>query len=103
MDDVFDRVKGKLVYAEDILDLFYVASAGQDKRFVDIVEDVIENTPEIDAVKVVRCKDCKHGRPIDNTKSPEKYFKDECIVCEIGDEPMIYSPTHFCACGERDE
>ena len=31
--------------------------------------DVIENAPDV--VEVVRCKDCKHGRPIDKTKSPE--------------------------------
>lgn len=58
-----------------------------------------------DYMKVVRCKDCKHSRPIDNTKSPEKYFKDYCIVCEcqnvVGDEPTIYVPWHFCSYGER--
>lgn len=60
-----------------------------------------------DFVEVVRCKDCKHGRPIDKTKSPEKYFKDKCVVCEcegvVGDEPMIYLPTHYCSHGERKD
>ena len=54
--------------------------------------------------KPVRCKDCKKGRPIDETKCPEKYFKTDCVVCEceevVGDEPMIYGPTHFCSYGE---
>ena len=63
--------------------------------------------PATNAVEVVRCKDCKKGRPIDRTKSPEKYFKDDCVVCEcedvVGDEPMIYKPTHFCSYGERKE
>ena len=45
MTDVLDRVEGKLVYAADVLDLFYVASAGQDKSFIRVVEDVVENTP----------------------------------------------------------
>lgn len=53
----------------------------------------------------VLCKDCKKGRQIDKTKSPEKYFKDDCVVCEcedtVGDEPMIYPPFHFCSYGER--
>lgn len=60
-----------------------------------------------DVVAVVRCKDCKYGRAIDNTKCPEKYFKDDCVVCGhedvVGEEPMIYVPMHYCSCGERKE
>ena len=58
-------------------------------------------------VEVVRCKDCQYGRPIDITKSPEKYYRDDCVVCEcedvVGEEPMIYQPDHFCRCGKRRE
>ena len=57
-----------------------------------------------DYEKVVMCKDCKHGRPLDRTKSPFKYYKDGCVLCEcedvVGDEPMVYLPTHFCSYGE---
>lgn len=60
MADILEMVKGKVVYAEDVLDLFYVASAGQDKAFIEIVEDVIQDTPTADVVEVVRCKDCVH-------------------------------------------
>lgn len=60
-----------------------------------------------DIVEVVRCKECIHSRAIDYTKSPEKHFRNECIVCEceevVGDEPMIYLNTHFCSYGERKE
>lgn len=66
--------------------------------------DLIDE-PTADVVEVVRCKDCKHSRPIDRTKSPEKYFRDDCIVCTcedvVGDESMIYRTTHFCSYGER--
>ena len=75
MTDVLDRVQGKVVYAEDVLDLFYVASAGQDKAFIEIVEDVIENTPEADVAEVkhgewvryphgsgIYCSRCRHKR-----------------------------------------
>lgn len=62
---------------------------------------------KVDAVEVVRCKDCKHGRSIDPNRSPEKYFKSDCIVCEcedvVGDESMIYKHDHFCSYGERKE
>lgn len=65
----------------------------------------VHEAPTIDAVPVVRCKDCGHGRPIDKTKAPERYYRDDCIVCQcenvVGDEPMVYIPTHFCSYGER--
>lgn len=71
------------------------------------VEAAINGTPTADVVEVVRCKDCKYGRPIDKTKEPEKYFKGDCIVCEcwnvVGDKPTIYIPHHFCSYGEREE
>ena len=51
----------------------------------------VQNQPTIDAVEVVRCKDCK-------------YFDGEC--CDrYADETLGYShstqPNFFCACGER--
>ena len=46
----------RLIDANDFLDLFYVASAGQDKTFVKVVEMVLEDAPTVDAVEVV------HGR-----------------------------------------
>lgn len=59
----------------------------------------------VDAEEVVRCRDCKHSREINRTKLPEKYFSNNCIVCEcedvVGDEPMVYLRTHFCSYGER--
>ena len=44
----------RLIYVDDFLDLFYVASAGQDRAFIETVEMVVEDTPTIDAVPVVR-------------------------------------------------
>ena len=66
---------------------------------------VIDSIGGADVVKVVRCKDCKHGKSLDRTKPPFKYYKDCCVLCEcedvVGDEPMVYLPTHFCSYGER--
>ena len=53
----------RCIYADDFLDLFYVASAGQDKMFVKVVEQVVEDTPTADVVEVVRCKDCIYFQP----------------------------------------
>ena len=52
MNNTLDKIKGKVVYAEDVLDLFYVASAGQDKTFIEVVETVIEDAPEADVVEI---------------------------------------------------
>lgn len=63
--------------------------------------------PTSDVVEVVRCKNCKYGRKTNRIMSPEKFFKEDCVVCEcedvVGDEPMIYVPTHFCSYGTPKE
>lgn len=51
MSDALDRVRGKVVYAEDILELFYAASIGQDKLFIKIVEDIVEDAPAADVAE----------------------------------------------------
>lgn len=78
------------------------------RHFIKMVLDQpAANVVEFDAdfAKITRCKYCKHSRPIDKTKTPEKYFRDDCVVCECedvcGDEPMIYLGSHFCSYGER--
>ena len=64
----------------------------------------IEYTPTADVAEIIRCEKCLHGRNIDKNKVPEKHFKPDCIVCEceevVGDEPMIYPPTHYCSFGK---
>ena len=68
---------------------------------------LLAKMPFADVEEVVRCKDCKHGRKTNKIMSPEKFFKEDCVVCEcedvVGDEPMIYVPTHFCSCGTPKE
>lgn len=63
-----------------------------------------EQTRNIDIKKVIRCRNCKFSRELDRTKSPEKYFNSNCIVCEcedvVGDEPMIYLDSHYCSFGK---
>jgi hypothetical protein len=83
-------------------------SLGEEKSMLScraLLEDC--RTALKNSVEVVRCKDCKFSRPLDKSKSPEKYFKNSCVVCEcetvVGDEPMIYINTHFCSYGERKE
>ena len=67
---------------------------------------MLDNLPIIDAEEVTKCFACKYSRPINRTKSPEKYFRDDCIVCEckdvVGDEHMIYPKEHYCGFGKKD-
>ena len=62
-----------------------------------VVVAEIEQAPTIDAVPVVRCKDCKHGYPCG----------DE-IVCyhpeyELAEGKWSYKKDFFCSYGERKE
>lgn len=57
----------------------------------------IESLPSADAVKVVRCKDCKYAEPYDDSTYP--------IHCSY-DFPMTeqgtwVKPNDFCSNGER--
>lgn len=79
-----------LINSEDCKELLYVKCMGQDKAFISAMEEVIDNCPQVDAVQVVRCWDCKH-------------HENE----EIG---MVYCPNMtggwvdenwYCADGER--
>lgn len=52
----------------------------------------MEQTPTIDAVPVVRCKDCIHGTAF-----------GEDFNCRIYPEWYWFKGDHFCADGERSE
>lgn len=61
----------------------------------------IDNAPTIDAVPVVRCKDCKHGQPMVYT-----HAERPCIMCShlgSGFFARVFNPKWFCADGERRE
>ena len=55
----------------------------------------LSEAPTIDAVPVVRCKNCKHGRPYKHTK--------EYVACEVDCEPIDRDSDFFCGDGERRE
>ena len=42
---------------------------------------------------LVRCKDCKHGRPYKHTR--------EYVACDVDVEPVDRDKDFFCADGER--
>ena len=77
----------RYIDADDFLDLFYVASMGQDKRFIQTVEQVIEDTPTADVVEVIRCKDCT------------EWDSKECECSHW----YGFRENDFCSYGERRE
>lgn len=63
---------------------------------VSIAKGMIERAPGVDAVEVVRCKDCKykiiHTCPITGTKT---------LFCDYGIKPVAVEASHYCGYGER--
>lgn len=55
----------------------------------------VESAPTIDAVPVVRCKDCKHRDPEDH--------KCDCGALERAGCMFPVSDDYFCSYGERRE
>lgn len=66
------------------------------KHFINGIESVLEyaeNLPAVDAVPVVRCKDCKHS-----------YEDLDGLCCSYGPSvDCVVSDFHFCANGERKD
>lgn len=54
----------------------------------------IVNAPTVDAVPVVRCKDCRHSYFASNRVPSE-----QCLVCDKNGNDI--EPDEFCADGER--
>ena len=57
---------------------------------VDITRRLVQNAPTVDAVEVVRCKDCKHRED------------GACALESVYDYPWYYTnDDDFCSHGER--
>lgn len=73
-----------------------------------LAKAIIESVPTIDAVPVVRCKDCKH-RPIDkggHGHGNELLFPDDGVCPGQCDDPWyswLPDDNWFCANGERSK
>ena len=61
-------------------------------RYFYVKFDIMEE-PAVDAVEVVRCKDCKHC-------DPENYHCDHPMGTAA---PLRHKPDDFCSYGERKE
>ncbi len=78
---------------KNILDRYYTHDAGYEDA-LDNVDDWMDAQPTVDAVEVVRCKDCKffiHPTATDG-------------LCELdGKHRIIWLNDDFCSYGERKD
>lgn len=71
---------------------------------VDVISGGIKQLPAVDAVEVVRCKDCIYKLPLPEDRAP--YYGDWVMVCALGrGDPnkgqSVVWPDDFCSEGER--
>lgn len=71
------------------------------KEAVDVVNVLcVVKEAAVDAVPVIRCRDCKYGEPETNG------FGEDMVMCQnkqnpIGYEDWLMPPEFYCADGER--
>lgn len=86
-----------------------VAETWKDTEYTDplnvmtALRDRLEALPTVDAVPVVRCKDCKH-RPT-GTNRDDLEFPDEKCPCQCEDFWYSWKPSDnwYCGNGERKD
>ena len=94
----------RLIDVDELIDELYQDQpmnwTGSDAEIQECVDwelfrNMVINAPIIDAVPVVRCKDCKYGE-VDDADLPTQYL---CNYhgADWNDE------NHFCSYGEREE
>ena len=71
------------------------AEDGDILQFISDVRFAVINAPTVDAVEVVRCKDCKHWQDIG------KGCTDHVRCCEIGF--YMIGENGYCYFGERED
>lgn len=61
-----------------------------------LATEALEKIPAVDAVKVVRCKDCEHSKKL---FSYEGSYSSYCLICSS--KGSVVFLNDFCSCGER--
>ena len=92
--ELIDRLDA-IEYVENLIDVnrYYHPTAKSTRFKIEEVIDKIKQVPTIDAVPVVRCKDCK----LAETYGGRLY----CSMFEDGGGCSSTEPDDFCSCGER--
>lgn len=89
----------RLIDAEELECLFN----GQIEQGVGVIDafdafyDALQDTPTVDAVPVVRCKECKYSCKDGNGRSCEGYWY------ELSEYDVTVKDDDFCSYGERKD
>lgn len=75
-----------------------ISDGAQDR---DWLKQCIDDAPAIDAVPVVRCKDCIHSISYVDKSGAIAYVV--CNLDEDSDEIELRTPVDYCSYGEREE
>ena len=76
------------------LNVLYCDSRGEIREGVDDAIHIVNLMPTVDAVEVVRCKDCKYRHA---TYSGKNYF------CNLWDSRDSVKDSDFCSYGDRKD
>ena len=87
-------VREKRSSEKRLIDYYYLAEKIECPGQPLVYWDDIESAPTVDAVEVVRCRECKQGE-IDDPDFPDEYYCHEGCGWNKGD--------FYCAYGERKE
>lgn len=66
------------------------------------IQQIIADTPAVDAVPVVRCGKCRFSRKLDRTNPYENSFVGGCLMCMVGRGDGV-TPEDFCSYGMMEE
>ena len=90
---------------EEWLNSVGTALIGKGLSYTGELMGCIEDAPTVDAVPVVRCRECKHHR--DKNEQEQQYLVEDILICTSQDATddcwNAVWPDHFCSYGERKE
>ena len=79
------------------------ASCGEHYTAEDVIM-MIKTAPTVDAVPVVRCRECKYHR--DKNEQEQQYLVEDILICTSPDATddcwNAVWPDHFCSYGEKE-
>ena len=95
----------RLIDADNIVPDICDAEIEYGTKPVHFSANAIDLAPTVDAVPVVRCRECKHHR--DKNEQEQQYLVEDILICTSPDATddcwNAVWPDHFCSYGERKE
>lgn len=93
-------MKASLIDARALKDAMYSIATvtNNESIFIDVIIDEIDNAQQVDAVEVVRCKDCKWYKPRNQSAHWE-----QTIPCCMRSASLKFPEDGFCSYGERKD